>query len=124
MTYLIDEICMQSCEDDIRLCLKNLPQDLRATYARAIVRVITWENASVAKEIFPWIAAAKRPLTLEELSEAVSLQVGQSSSNPGRWLKNGNRILAWCGNLLELDEEYRTVQFAHQTIHTFITEPD
>ncbi|KAF4332948.1 ankyrin repeat [Fusarium beomiforme] len=121
VTYLIDELCIQYCDDDIRKSLGNLPKDLKETFDRALARIVSRRTNAVAQMIFPWVAVAKRHLTVEELREAISIDIGQSYSKPERRVNGIDRMVSWCENLLHVDEENGTVQFAHRTIYDFIT---
>ncbi|RYO82406.1 hypothetical protein DL764_009606 [Monosporascus ibericus] len=121
VTYLIDELCTQCCDDDIRKSLRNLPKDLEETFNRALSRIVSRGRARIVQRIFPWVAAAKENLTLNELREAISTDIGQPYSKPEKLVNGIERIVAWCENLLQVDEERQTVQFAHGTIYDFIT---
>lgn len=69
---------------------------------------------------FSRVAIAKRHLTLDELREAISIEIGQQYSECGRLVNPIDQLALWCENLIHVDEELKTVQFAHQTIHKFI----
>jgi ankyrin repeat protein len=71
---------------------------------------------------FSWVAIAKRHLTLDELREAISIEIGQPYSMPERLVNGIDQLASWCENLVHVDEELKTVQFAHQAIHKFIIE--
>lgn len=118
--YLINEICAQSCDDDIREVLDNLPKDLEETFNRALLRIPS-QRAKMVHRIFLWIAVAKIHLSLDEISEAVSIKIGERQSSPGRRFNHKESMVSWCGNLLHVNEEDETVQFAHRTIVDFIT---
>ncbi|KFA49754.1 hypothetical protein S40293_01442 [Stachybotrys chartarum IBT 40293] len=75
----------------------------------------------LAQKVFRWVAAAKQPLTLDELREAVSIEIGQDYSRPERLVHGMNRIILWCENLVQVSEEgTQLVQFAHSTIRDFL----
>jgi ankyrin repeat protein len=119
---LIDELCAQHCDDDIRNAIGCLPKTLTETFSRALLRIVSRRNTSVAAKTFSWVAIAKRPLTLDELCEAISIEIGQQYSIPERLVNNIDQLASWCENLVHVDEELKTVQFAHQAIHKFIIE--
>lgn len=50
------------------------------------------------------------------------MKVGQPSSNPGQLVNGIDRLPMWCGNLVRVDEESRTAEFAHKAVHKFIVE--
>ncbi|CAI0650533.1 unnamed protein product [Colletotrichum noveboracense] len=122
VTFLLDEICAQTCDDDIRDAVERLPKTLTETLSRALHRIIKQGKSATANKAFQWIAIAKRPLTLDELREVISMKVGQPSSNSGQLINGIDRLPMWCGNLVRVDEESRTAEFAHKAVHKFIVE--
>ncbi|EQB44797.1 hypothetical protein CGLO_16412 [Colletotrichum gloeosporioides Cg-14] len=122
VTFLLDEICAQTCDDDIRDAVERLPRTLTETLSKALHRIIKQGKSAIANKAFQWIAMAKRPLTLDELREVISTKVGQPSSNPGQLVNGIDRLPTWCENLVRVDEESRTAEFAHKAVHKFIVE--
>ncbi|KAH7010053.1 hypothetical protein EDB80DRAFT_714408 [Ilyonectria destructans] len=120
--FQIDEICMQHCDDDIRNSIKDLPKDLTDTFNRCLSRISARGKAKLTQQTFPWIAAAKRPLCLDELREAILIEVGQPYSKPDRFINDIQSISSWCENLVEVDEEHKSVRFSHHTILQFFLE--
>lgn len=120
MAFQVEDICSQICDNDIRERIKKLPKSLPETYNRVLSRIVEIGNAEVAKKIFPWVPIARRPMLLEELREAIAVEVLQSYSNPQRLVNDMSQIVSWCGNLIVLDEEDGTIQFTHQTVKTYL----
>ncbi|KAF4873482.1 Ankyrin repeat and KH domain-containing protein 1 [Colletotrichum siamense] len=122
VTFLLDEICAQTCDDDIRDAVERLPKTLTETLSKALHRIIKQGKSAIANKAFQWIAIAKCPLTLDELREVISMKVGQPSSNPGQLVNGIDRLPMWCENLVRVDEESRIAEFAHKAVHKFIVE--
>lgn len=122
VSFQLFELCSKHCDDDIRQTISNLPKGLTATFNRALERITSQGNAKVARQAFLWIACAKRPLTVDELGEAMFLEIGQQFSKPQRVSNDVHRISSWCENLAHVDEEQRIVQFPHETVRQFLTE--
>ncbi|KAI9764860.1 MAG: hypothetical protein M1840_008006 [Geoglossum simile] len=120
VTFQIQDICAQGCDEDIRKVIGNLPKDLPETYERVLARINSAGTAKSAQKIFRWVAAAKRPLSLEELREAIAIQPCQPSLNLEALENDINRLVPYCGNLIVLDEEDQVVQFAHHTVKQFL----
>ncbi|KAH8812078.1 hypothetical protein F5884DRAFT_831783 [Xylogone sp. PMI_703] len=116
VTFQIEEICAQHCDEDIRRAIKHLPMSLAETFNRILVRIASRGNIRVAQKAFPWAIATRRPLSLNELRECIFIEAGQQYSKPDRFLNNINRIASWCGNLVQINEEEQTIQFVHHTI--------
>ncbi|OAA55172.1 Ankyrin repeat-containing domain protein [Cordyceps fumosorosea ARSEF 2679] len=123
VTFLIDEICAANCDDEVRQSLRRLPKNLEETFARALWRILSRSrHPELVQKAFQWVAVARRPLTLDELREAISIEIGQKSWRRERIPQNINRIVVWSENLLHLtEEEPIQVQFAHASIRDFIT---
>ncbi|RVD85886.1 uncharacterized protein DFL_004190 [Arthrobotrys flagrans] len=119
----IEEICKEARPEDIVAVLPTLPKDLDELYDRVINRIVRVRRPGVAHEIFKWVAYAIRPLTLEELKEATCLRDTQISSwaelhklaevDESKWLQN-------CENLVTVNRDRGTVQFAHSTVKEFL----
>ncbi|KAK3294819.1 uncharacterized protein B0H64DRAFT_195872 [Chaetomium fimeti] len=122
VTFLIDELCAQHCDYDIYNAIGCLPKTLTETFSRALLRIVSRRHDSVAVKTFSWVAIAKRHLTLDELRAAISIEIGQPYSMPERLVNGIDQLASWCENLIHVDEELKTVQFAHQAIHKFIIE--
>jgi len=116
----LDEICRQTCDEDIKLVLKDLPKDLAETYSRMLDRITRNQKAKLATKAFTWIATVERPLLLAELQEAMAIKPFAPYSNPERLINDPATILSSCEGLLLLQEDGE-VHFAHRTIRAVIT---
>ena len=119
MIFQLRDICAQVCDEDIRKAIKDLPTSLLETYERAIYRIMKAGKVQLAEKIFRFVAATKRPLHLEELQEALAVELGQTSRRPDRFINNMFGLPSSCGDLLMIDEEDLLVRFAHPTIKQF-----
>ncbi|RDA94367.1 hypothetical protein CP533_3768 [Ophiocordyceps camponoti-saundersi (nom. inval.)] len=122
VAFQLFELCSKHCDDDIRQAIGNLPQDLTETFDRALERIVSQGNAKVARQAFLWIAAAKQPLSLDELGEAMFIEIGQQFSQPEKFSNDIYRISSWCENLAHVDEERQIVQFPHETVRQFFVQ--
>ncbi|KAK6334037.1 hypothetical protein TWF696_002541 [Orbilia brochopaga] len=119
----IIEICKEARAEDIEAALPGLPRDLDELYNRVLDRIRQQRRPEVARRIFRWMAYAMRPLTLDELKEAIAIDDPQSSSwaslqrqtemDDAKWLQN-------CENLVVVNKYNKTVQFAHSTVKEFL----
>jgi hypothetical protein len=119
VAFQIDELGLQHCDDDIRKAICNFPKDLEETFDRAVGRIVSRGNEKIAQQVFRWVAAVKEPLSLDQLKEVIFIEIGQKYSMPERQSNGIHNISAWCENLVYVDEELKTVQFAHQTVRQF-----
>lgn len=121
MAFQIEELCSRHCDDEIRKAIRDLPKDLTETFNRALRRIASSQHADIAQRCFRWVAAAQRPLTRDELREAISIEIGQLHSIEERLTNGIHLISSWCENLLVCDEEKYIVQFAHHSVQEFLT---
>ena len=120
MFFQIEDICAQHSDEAIRRVIGSLPRDLPATYQRALERVVRNRKAEVARKMFRWVAAAKRPLSLMEIREAIAVEPCQPSCQQDKLVNDVYQLVPWCGNLLALDEEEGLVQFAHHSVKDYL----
>ena len=73
--------------------------------------------------MFPWIAASRQPLTVEQLREASAIKIGQQYTDPSRLSYRMDSITSWCENLVEVSEKSQLVQFAHDSVRKFLLGP-
>ena len=120
MFFQIEDICAQDSDEAIRRIIRSLPRDLPATYQRALERVVRNRKADVARKMFRWVVAAKRPLSLMEIREAIAVEPCQPFSQQDKLVNDVEQLVPWCGNLLVLDEEGGLVQFAHHSVKDYL----
>ena len=70
---MIEDLCVQVCDDDMRDTIDHLPATLAEVFERALLRVIKGGHSDIACKMFGWAAVARRPLSLEEMREAIRL---------------------------------------------------
>ena len=126
MAFQIDSICTQNTDYDIINSLKNLPKGLPATFTRILRRLkhSPFADPSLGRKIFEIIVAAQRPLTLDELGEAISIVPGETTWDTSKSINSIFRSLESCGSLIVVDEELSTVHFAHSSVRRYlVSEP-
>ena len=118
VTFQIESICRENTDEGILKALEDLPKDLPTTYRRMLRRLHNSESTepSMGKKVFEIVSAARRPLTLEELREAVSIEPGSRYWNTTRMVNDAVKLLGCCGSLVIVDEEFSTVHFAHSSV--------
>ncbi|KAH6971991.1 hypothetical protein EDB80DRAFT_880248 [Ilyonectria destructans] len=76
VVFQVDEICLQSRDKDIRETLRNLPEDLKETFYRVLKRTISRKHDEFIRKTLAWVAVTKQPLTKDQLSDALSVEIG------------------------------------------------
>lgn len=120
----IEDICSRKSDKDIKKALAEIPADLPATFDRALGRIIQKKNQTIAKKAFAWVEAALQPLTLPQLQEALSIEVGQRTLHQDDLIVGINRLPGWCEGLIEVEEIDNTVHFSHHSIREFLLTPN
>lgn len=118
VTFQIDSICRENTDAGILNALEDLPKDLPTTYRRILrqLRDLGSTDPHMGKKVFELITAARRPLTLEELREAISIQPGNTTWSAAKLVNDVMKSLSCCGSLVVVDEELSTVHFAHSSV--------
>ncbi|RMZ90014.1 hypothetical protein DV736_g2766, partial [Chaetothyriales sp. CBS 134916] len=121
----LDSLCHSSKaqrDDLVEEVLENLPEGLEDTYIRILERI---ENQSeymrgLALNCLGWMIYARRPLSIEELQDALATN---SSCKCRQDLRPDSVkvILEACGNLLE--EANDTIRPIHYSVQEFLTNP-
>jgi hypothetical protein len=120
----LDELCLQDTDKGIRHTLEHLPQDLPETYNRLLTRIIEEGNDEMCNKIFRYMAAAKRPLTPDELGRTILWDPWQPFSVPERLVDNTQNIVRCCHGLITLDDMDDTFQFTHSSVKEFLCSPE
>ncbi|KAK3940766.1 hypothetical protein QBC46DRAFT_341278 [Diplogelasinospora grovesii] len=115
----IESLCSAKTDEAIRQALADLPKNLSETFSRILQR-----SAKLGKNfqtrIFELVTVAHRPLTTEELREALSVVPGDAVWNPARLLNDVYSALACCGSLIAVDEEELSVRLVHHSVKQFL----
>ncbi|KAI9765660.1 MAG: hypothetical protein M1840_007217 [Geoglossum simile] len=119
VSFQIRDVCNQVNDEDIRNALKRLPRSLPEWYERVLIKIISAGRAEIARKVFRWVAAAKRPLSLDELREAIAIEPCQAFRRLERLVNDTSQAISSCGDLIRIDEEEQVVQFAHPTVKDF-----
>lgn len=119
VAFQIADISESATVAGVREALASLPRDLPETYERALQKIRARQSIEIAQRTFKWVAAAKRPLLMDEVKEAVAVRAEDKHLDQDRVPTNDSKILHACANLLILDED-RTVRLAHHTVKEYL----
>lgn len=117
----LDCLCNNDIEtdDSIRRSLQDMPRDLYTLFSRILQRVKV-TGPSFQSRVLKVLVAAQRPLTLDEMREALSIVPADATWRPQQQINNIAHALASCGSLVTIDEEEGTVRFVHQSVSQFL----
>ncbi|KAG2751657.1 hypothetical protein P692DRAFT_20674847, partial [Suillus brevipes Sb2] len=113
----VDEIVTCKRHIDIETALDNLPEGLYETYDRIILAIKQRGRSDnqIARCLL-WLAGALSPLTLDQLNEAIMIEVGQSNLNPKRGVIDPMDIMTACRSLVTYDEKTGVVALSHYSV--------
>ena len=102
--------------------LQNLPKDLPETYERVLAQIgsSSHNDAACCKQIFQLVATALRPLTMEELREAVNVDLDAIVWCPDRISNDMHETLKVCGSLVLVDKHEATIHYVHSSVKQFL----
>ncbi|KAG1733700.1 hypothetical protein EDB19DRAFT_2041132 [Suillus lakei] len=108
--------------DSIRKALDNLPEGLYETYDR-IIRSIEErgpDDGPIARSCLLWLAGAFTPLTLDQLNEAIMIEVGRPSLNEDLGVTDTMDIVAACGSLVTYNKKTGIVVLSHYSVKEYL----
>jgi hypothetical protein len=119
----LESICAELTDEAILNALQCLPRDLPGTFDRILHKLDQQKGCDpdLRRKMFALLAAAQRPLTTDELREAISIEPGETNWDPKKLVNDIHKAIAGCGSLLVVDEEDSSVRFAHHSVKQYIT---
>lgn len=111
----------------MRSVLDDLPENLASTYDRIIMKIASSPNGSrkleTAVRTLQWVFCAQRPMTVDELEEAVSLDHGTQRLDMTKIPRDDGLMLRKaCGNLLTFNQQSRTLTVIHPSVQQYLLE--
>lgn len=120
MQCQLDYLSIQRTPKAVRRALKELPQSIDETYDGMLSRIPEFDR-NVARDALLWLSYAWRPLSLNELCEAVVLDDGINSLDEDSRLQHPRLILDICRGLITFNPESRRLALAHFSVKTYLT---
>ncbi|KAL8732018.1 MAG: hypothetical protein Q9181_004084 [Wetmoreana brouardii] len=118
--FQLDTLRQKRSDKLILAALNDLPRDLPETFRRILSRYTEADDIDVGRRIFHWVAIAKRPLTVEELREAIGTKPLQETWSDDSYINDMKKAIACCGNLVFIEEEQQTVHFTHGSVKQYL----
>ncbi|KAG1751894.1 hypothetical protein EDB19DRAFT_1206608 [Suillus lakei] len=118
----LDEIMACKRRIDIEVALNNLPAGLYETYDR-IIKAIKQKgrgDEQIAQNCLLWLAGTFTPLTLDQLNEAMMIEVGKSNLNQDLGVMDPMDIVVACGSLVTYDEKTGVVALSHYSVKEYL----
>ncbi len=116
----LDRLAKKTSVRNLRKALKELPSKLDDTYRDAMTRVKHQdkEHYHLALRTLSWISKAKRPLKVQELQHAVSVERTDRDIDDESLVSTA-LITSVCAGLVSIDTESNTFRLVHFTVEEF-----
>ena len=110
-----------TCRADIEDSLENLTGAPTNTYEHMLKRIRRQSESKVrlAMDVLMWASYSKRPLSLDELRQALAVKSGMKSLD-ARLLPSPKTLVDVCAGLIIVEEESNTVRLIHYTLKEFL----
>lgn len=113
------------CDDDVEDTLQLLPSSLHEFYDHIFSKMEqrlqeTPRMLHRDRRVLEWLVAARRPLTLKELSHAVSLEPNHAEPSLGG-IVNEDLLTEHCGQLIHVSQETKEVVLCHFSVREYLT---
>lgn len=114
VTLVLQQLKQVHTSAEVSQVLEDIPSNMDELYSRILAQMSSAPyGKSLAKAILTWTVCAARPLSKEELHQALQLDIKDSID------KIENSIAACCGQLVYVDTRSR-VHMVHQTARDFL----
>ena len=100
--------------------MRDLPRNLPETFERILSKSTETNDIDLGRKIFRWVSVAKRPLTVEELREAIGIRPLQEAWDDSTYINDMKKAIACCGNLVFIEEEQQTLHFTHSSVKQYL----
>ncbi|KAI0015721.1 hypothetical protein F4780DRAFT_50133 [Xylariomycetidae sp. FL0641] len=112
---VLDELETVYSDESIVQVLDSIPEGMVPYYERTIRDMSENKHEKhIAKAILLWIVASSRSMTIDELSQALELDIGAKLGNAQ------NAVEGLCGQLVTVDKVSGLVELVHPTVREFL----
>lgn len=104
---------------EIRDCLKQFPEELDQHYAGYMNRIRNHRHANLGLKVLTWLQCSRRPLTVDELLEALSIHSGDTDIDD-TGLATLASILHITAGLVVYDHTSNVIRLVHETFQGYL----
>ena len=101
--------------------METLPKDLNDIYKETFQRIFDQDpdDIQLAKRILSWLSYSQRPMTVEELQQALAIE---PSTKKMDWdaISEESVLVSVCGGLVTVEDESRVIRLVHFTTQEYI----
>lgn len=100
--------------EDMQETLQTIPSEMDGFYSRITESILASPSCDLARCILKWVICSPRPLTTEELTESVKLDIDRTLT------ASSGQLETITGHLIFVDSQSR-VHVTHETTSSFLT---
>ena len=121
MSFQLEHVLCETGQPHMEKALKELPANPHDAYQQVMTRIrATGSHTSVtAIRTLTWIFYAARPLLMDELRDALSVEAGATNIDGDRKLVTAD-IIEMCQSLVIHEESSGIIRFIHPTVQEFL----
>lgn len=101
--------------------LDQMPRDIDDAFGETLQRIQNQPDgqATLGMNTLMWLAHARRPLLVTELSEALAIRLGSASLN-SKFRPSQKRMVDCCMGLATVDEKSAVIRLMHHSVHEYL----
>ena len=117
----LDVIAQCTTEREVKESLKQIPSDLNGTYDRTLERVDQQQEKrrNLAYRVLYWLSQAIRPLSVEELGQALAIREGDFDMDKTNIPKERIMVRV-CMGLVVVDRDSSAIRLAHFSMQEYL----
>ena len=106
----------------IKEALQTLPKTLDETYERILMRLSNEsdDNLLLLRRILAFVSFAERPMTLDELAQAIVVEIGGESLDEDASFHDPEDLLSLCHPLIGVSPSTGFLGFVHYSVQEFL----
>jgi hypothetical protein len=125
--FLLAQLHMDSLQSKpslkaVRMTLETLPKDLDSTYEQVMQRIAgqNEDDRHLGEQILQWISFAERPLSLDELQEALAVEADSEELDQDN-IYDVELVTSVCCGLVIVDLDNSVIRLVHCKYSIFLS---
>jgi GPI inositol-deacylase, winged helix domain len=117
--YQLDFVSSFPEPQDSLEALEILPPNLDSAYRELLDRMERVKSKTTVIKVLSWVLLARRPLSIMELREAISIRPFRQTTFQPKFMIPGDTLVKLCQGLVIIDNE-DLVRFSHYSVQEFL----
>ncbi|KAL8949723.1 MAG: hypothetical protein Q9222_004199 [Ikaeria aurantiellina] len=119
----IQTVLSEPTQGEMVEALQSLPEILYAAFEETMQRIQrqSESRSQLALRSLLWLSHVRRPLQVDELSDALAIRSGLTSVNP-RYRPSQKTIIDCCHGLVNVDKESQTIRLVHYSVQQYLVD--